>query len=118
MSCRRRGLARTTAIHSAFLTGLVVVFVPLLCFVPRLRCQGRSGRGGRRWRGRGGVCGSVSAYDAWWVDAGSLAGSAGLGDLLTLGCALAFAGHLLSLSRLAGAAGAELVPLQIMVVRR
>lgn len=109
------GLARTTAVHSAFITGLVVVFVPLLSLVPQLRSPGQA-----RPRGRS-LAGAAAAFVGLFlittpggVTMGSLAGSVGVGDLLTLGCALAFAGHLLSLSRLAALPAAELVPLQIV----
>ncbi len=109
------GLARTTAVHSAFITGLVVVFVPLLSLVPQLRAPGQA-----RPRGRS-LAGAAAAFVGLFlittpggVTMDSLAGSVGVGDLLTLGCALAFAGHLLSLSRLAALPAAELVPLQIV----
>ena len=109
------GLARTTAIHSAFVTGLVVVFVPLLCFVPQLRVPGQ-GRPG--WQS---LAGAALAFFGLFlittpegIAIGSLAGSVSVGDLLTLGCALAFAGHLLSLSHLRGLPAAELVPLQLI----
>lgn len=110
------GLARTTAIHSAFITGLVVVFVPLLCFVPKLRAPGQARPG---WRA---LAGAAAAFAGLFlittpdgVTARTLVGSIGVGDVLTLGCSLAFAGHLLSLSRLAALPAAELVPLQIGV---
>ena len=109
------GLARTSAIHSAFITGLVVVFVPLLSFVPRLRAKGCRRPG---WQG---LVGALLAFLGLFlittpagVTPGAVVGSVGLGDLLTLGCALAFAGHLLALSRLAHLPAEELVPLQIV----
>ena len=109
------GLARTSAVHSAFLTGLVVVFVPLLGFVPGLRVN-RQGRPG--WWA---LLGAAAAFAGLFlittpagVPLGSAFGAVGLGDLLTLGCAMAFAGHLLSLSRLAHLPAEQLVPLQIL----
>ena len=109
------GLARTTSIHSAFITGLVVVFVPLLSLAPQLRAPGQARP---QWRS---LVGAATAFAGLFlittptgVTIGSLTGSVGVGDLLTLGCALAFAGHLLSLSRLAALPAAELVPLQIV----
>ena len=110
------GLARTTAIRSAFITGLVVVFVPLLCFVPRLRGPGQARPGWQALVGAGAAfAGLFLITTPAGVTAGSLVGSIGVGDVLTLGCALAFAGHLLALSRLATLPAAELVPLQIAV---
>lgn len=110
------GLAKTTAIHSAFITGLVVVFVPLLCFVPQLRAPGQARPG---WHA---LAGATAAFIGLFLittpegaSAASVMGSVGVGDLLTLGCALAFAGHLLCLSRLARLPAAELVPLQLAV---
>jgi drug/metabolite transporter (DMT)-like permease len=93
------GLALTTAAKSAFITGLVVVFVPLFTIIPALR--------------------SPNAPPPRWTTAiGALLAFAGLlllttppgtspqnlfvtissGDLLTLACAIAFAGHLLALA--------------------
>ncbi len=108
------GLARTSAVHSAFLTGLVVVFVPLLGSVPGLRAKGRARPG---WQA---LLGAATAFVGLFLittpaglPIGEAFGTVGVGDLLTLGCALAFAGHLLSLSRLAHLPAEELVPLQI-----
>ena len=110
------GLARTSAIHSAFITGLVVIFVPLLSLLPGVRARGHARPG---WRA---LVGAVTAFAGLFlittppgVTPGSLVGSVGLGDLLTLGCAIAFAGHLLSLSRMATLPAEELVPLQIAI---
>ncbi len=108
------GLARTTAVHSAFLTGLVVVFVPLLSFVPGLRAAGEPRP---RWPA---LLGASIAFVGLFlittpagVTLASSFGAVGAGDLLTLACAIAFAGHLLSLSRLAHLRAEQLVPLQI-----
>ncbi len=108
------GLARTTAVHSAFITGLVVVFVPLLSFFPRLRAVGH-GRPG--WQA---LLGTGTAFTGLFlittppgVTPGSVMSTVGMGDLLTLGCAIAFAGHLLALSRLSHLPASQLVPLQI-----
>ncbi len=110
------GLARTSAIHSAFLTGLVVVFVPLLSMLPKVRASGHAKPG---WQA---LAGAVVAFAGLFlittppgVTLGSLVGSVGVGDMLTLGCALAFAGHLLSLSRMTAISAGELVPLQLAV---
>jgi drug/metabolite transporter (DMT)-like permease len=92
------GLARTTPAKSAFITGLVVVFVPILTIFPSLRS-------------------STTPRPSWTTAAGAFLAFAGLfllttptgtswrnlfdgigpGDLLTLACAIAFAAHLLAL---------------------
>jgi drug/metabolite transporter (DMT)-like permease len=94
------GLARTTAAKSAFITGLVVVFVPALTLIPAVRPEGVK---------RPGVSAALGAVLAFvglillttpagtaWRDCFS---SMGLGDLLTLGCCISFAAHLLTLAR-------------------
>ncbi len=93
------GLARTTAAKSAFITGLVVVFVPLLTLIPALRPEPARAPG---WNA--GV-GAVLAFAGLFLlttpvgtTRGNLFTSIGVGDLLTLACALAFAGHLLSIA--------------------
>ena len=94
------GLARTTAAKSAFITGLVVVIVPALTLIPALRPAGA------RRPGVAAALGAVLAFAGLillttpvgtaWRDAFS---SMGLGDLLTLGCSVSFAAHLLTLAR-------------------
>lgn len=93
------GLARTTAAKSAFITGLVVVFVPLFTLVPALRS---SNTPAPRWTA---AIGAVLAFaglfflttppETSWQN---LFVSIGTGDLLSLICAIAFAAHLLSLA--------------------
>ena len=93
------GLARTTASKSAFITGLVVVFVPALVLVPHLRPRGT------RRPNAATALGALFAFvglllittppgTAGW----HLFASIGGGDLLTLLCAFAFAAHLLTLA--------------------
>lgn len=110
------GLARTTSAKSAFITGLVVVFVPMLTLIPNLRPRD-------------------AARPGWIVLLGALLAFAGLvlltmpgeepmaatlrgigtGDLLTIGCAMAFAGHLLALGHFSGDVPAPvLATLQIL----
>lgn len=108
------GLARTSAIHSAFLTGLVVVFVPLLSLLP-----GVLPRGARR-PGWTAIAGAWLAVTGVWllaipadVQPGEMLHALSRGDLLTLGCALAFAGHLLVLARLAHLPTAHVATVQI-----
>ncbi len=95
------GLARTTAAKSAFITGLVVVFVPLFTIVPALR---PSNTHAPRWTT---AIGAVLAFAGLFfltTPAGTswqtIFVSIGVGDLLTLTCAIAFAAHLLSLAHI------------------
>jgi len=93
------GLARTTPAKSAFITGLVVVFVPLLTIVPALRSTNTPPP---RWTTAIGALLAFSGLLLLTTPAGTslhnLFSSIGPGDLLTLACATAFAGHLLSLA--------------------
>jgi drug/metabolite transporter (DMT)-like permease len=93
------GLARTTAAKSAFITGLVVVFVPLLTVIPRLRPRGATSPGISTWAGALlAFVGLVLLTTPAGTACSRIFASIGRGDLLTLVCALAFAGHLLSLA--------------------
>jgi len=111
------GLARTTPAKSAFITGLVVVFVPLFTAIPGLRPAGTHAP---RWTA---ALGAVLAFAGLlllttpagtaWAD---LFVSIGLGDLLTLACAIAFAGHLIALAHTSpGLPAPQLATLQIGV---
>jgi drug/metabolite transporter (DMT)-like permease len=98
------GLALTTPSKSAFLTGLTVVIVPLLSLVPSLRVPGSPRPGWNAYAGAVAALFGITLLTApGLLSGGSLSASSGmnLGDLLTLGCALAFAFHLLSLAHLA-----------------
>jgi len=93
------GLARTTAAKSAFITGLVVVFVPLFTVVPAFRS---SNTPIPSWTT---AIGAVLAFAGLFflttptgTSWKTLFVSVGTGDILTLGCAIAFAAHLLSLA--------------------
>src|SRR5450432_1305406 len=98
------GLARTTASKSAFITGLVVVLVPLLAAVRALRPPATRAPRWNAWAGAGiGFAGIVML-----TLPSSTPSSNGLtfsinaintGDLLTLGCALAFALHCVALAK-------------------
>jgi drug/metabolite transporter (DMT)-like permease len=99
------GLVRTTPSKSAFITGLVVVLVPLFSVVPALRPPGARPP---RWNAflgaafafvgivlitappAAGATGSAAAY---LPDFSSI----NLGDVLTLGCSIAFAFHCIAL---------------------
>jgi drug/metabolite transporter (DMT)-like permease len=107
------GLALTTPSKSAFITGLLVVLVPLFSMIPGLRPPGAKPP---RWNA---FLGAVMAFTGIVLltapatsqssDRASLLTHAArllpdmtsinLGDLLTLGCAVAFAFHCLALSR-------------------
>lgn len=76
------GLAYTTASNSAFLTALYVVFVPLIL----LRVDRRV------------VLATVIAVVGLWLLVKPNT-SMNRGDLMTLGCAVAFAGHIICLER-------------------
>jgi drug/metabolite transporter (DMT)-like permease len=93
------GLAHTTAAKSAFITGLVVVFVPLLTAIPALRPTGTPAPGSSTFLGAIlAFTGLVLLTTPPGTGLNHIFASIGLGDLFTLLCALAFAGHLLSLS--------------------
>jgi len=88
------GLSRTSASRSGFFTGLLVVFVPVLEFLffrkkpalPALLALGLA------FFGMALLAGPV---------VGAPGGSTLLGDLLTVGCALVFAGQIIALGRAA-----------------
>ena len=100
------GLARTTPSKSAFITGMMVVFVPFLSAIPRLRPPG--GRA-PRWSAFLGAVLAFAGIILLTAPASANPGSGGLasvmpdfasinrGDLLTLGCAIAFAFHCIAL---------------------
>jgi drug/metabolite transporter (DMT)-like permease len=87
------GQHRTTASRSGFLTGLLVVFVPLLELVLF-----------RRRPSAPAALGIALAFTGMaLLSSGGAAGQGQLlGDLLTVGCAVVFAGHILALGRVAG----------------
>jgi drug/metabolite transporter (DMT)-like permease len=93
------GLARTTAAKSAFITGLVVVFVPLLTAIPCVRPPSSPPPGIFSLFGAALAFGGLVLLT---TPAGTtlshLFSSMDAGDLLTLLCAIAFAGHLLALA--------------------
>ena len=98
------GLARTTPSKSAFITGLMVVLVPLLSAIPRLRPPGGHAP---RWNAFAGVVLAFAGIILLTAPAGASAsglagflpdlGSINAGDVLTFGCAVAFAFHCIAL---------------------
>jgi drug/metabolite transporter (DMT)-like permease len=93
------GLALTTPAKSAFITGMVVVFVPLFTILPALRSPNTPAPS---WSAAVGALLAFSGLLLLTTPTGTswhnLFASIGLGDMLTLACAIAFAGHLISLS--------------------
>lgn len=99
------GLVRTTPSKSAFITGLVVVLVPLFSAVPALRPPGARPP---RWNAFLGA--AIAFVGIVLITAPPAAGTTGsaagflpdfssinLGDVLTLGCSIAFAFHCIAL---------------------
>jgi drug/metabolite transporter (DMT)-like permease len=106
------GLARTTPSKSAFITGLVVVLVPLFSAIPGLRQRGVPPPRWNAFLGAalafGGILlltapavanaphrsGATAYFSSLLPDLSSI----NIGDLLTLGCAIGFAFHCIALS--------------------
>ncbi len=111
------GLARTTPAKSAFITGLVVVFVPILTAFPLLRPVGARAP---RWNAAFGALLAFAGLLLLTTPSGThmryIFATIGFGDLLTLACAIAFAGHLLALAHTSpGLPAGQLATLQIGV---
>jgi drug/metabolite transporter (DMT)-like permease len=87
------GLSRTTASRSGFLTGVLVVLVPLLEFVLFRKRPSPPALLGVLLAFAG-----ITALSAPWTDANA---PTLLGDTLTLGCAVVFAGQIVALGRIA-----------------
>jgi drug/metabolite transporter (DMT)-like permease len=119
------GLVRTTPSKSAFITGLLVVFVPFLSLIPGLRPPGARRPRWNAFVGAGlAFVGIVLltapvALQAQHPSA-ELAGfasllpdlsSINLGDVLTLGCAIGFAFHCVALSHFSPRIGFHLLAL-------
>lgn len=109
------GLVYTTPARSAFLTGLIVVLVPLFSAWPRLRAPGSQPP---RLIQLAGALGAFIGIVLLTTPAGTplrdFTNGVNRGDILSLLCAVAFALHLLSLSHLASSVPtAQLATLQI-----
>jgi drug/metabolite transporter (DMT)-like permease len=93
------GMMYTTATKSAFITGLVVILVPILAVVPQFRPLNSSVPGWNVWMGAlvafGGIVLLTTPPHTEW---GLLLGSLNRGDLLTLFSALGFASLVITLS--------------------
>jgi len=100
------GLVRTTPSKSAFITGLVVVLVPLFSIVPALRPPGARPPRWNAFLGAGlafiGIL-FLTAPPAASVSSGTVSAflpdfsSINAGDILTFGCSIAFAFHCIAL---------------------
>ncbi|HEX3472147.1 MAG TPA: DMT family transporter [Silvibacterium sp.] len=91
------GLRLTTPSKSAFITGLVVVIVPLLLIIPWLRPPGTHPP---RWNA---YAGALFAFFGILLlttppHTGLDFSAINIGDLLTLGCAIGFSFHMLALA--------------------
>lgn len=99
------GLVRTTPSKSAFITGLVVVLVPLFSMVPALRPPGARAPRWNAFLGAALAFGGIVLITAPPAAnaSGSVAAflpdfsSINVGDLLTLGCSISFAFHCIAL---------------------
>ena len=101
------GLVRTTPSKSAFITGLVVVLVPLFSIIPGLRPPGARAPRWNAFTGAAlafvGILLLTAPPAAQGPGAGGPAGmlpdlsSINIGDVLTLGCSISFAFHCLAL---------------------
>jgi drug/metabolite transporter (DMT)-like permease len=95
------GLNHTTASKAAFITGLVVVIVPLLSVIPGVALPGSLRPSLDTYAGAGlAFAGLVLLTTPPGAGLALFAGI-GLGEWLCLGCAVAFAAHLLMLARAA-----------------
>jgi drug/metabolite transporter (DMT)-like permease len=93
------GLRLTTPSKSAFITGMVVVLVPLLCAIPFLRPPNSRSPAWNAWLG------ALVAFIGIVLlttppGAGFAFRSINVGDVLTFGCALGFSLHVLALAHL------------------
>jgi len=108
------GLDHTTPSKSAFITGLVVVIVPLLSAIPHVAVKGTPKPTLAIY------CGALLAFFGLVLlttkpgSGAALLAGLGIGEWLTLACAIAFAAHLLTLARAASIVTARrLATLQI-----
>jgi drug/metabolite transporter (DMT)-like permease len=109
------GLARTTPSKSAFITGMVVVLVPLLAAIPWLRSNTMHAPRLNAWLGALlAFTGVVLLTTPAGVAFAQQFASINVGDLLSLGCALGFALHVISLAHTSSRIDlAQLATLQI-----
>ena len=117
------GLARTTPSKSAFITGLMVVLVPLLSAIPGLRPPGGHAPRWNAYLGALLAFAGIILLTAPAAPSASAAGLAGfvpdlnsinLGDVLTFGCAVGFAFHCIALGHISPRIGFQ--PLALIQV--
>lgn len=110
------GLARTTPSKSAFITGMVVVLVPLFSVVGWLRPRGARVPGWNTFLGAGLAFLGILLLTIPAAGAGLLPdlSSVNPGDLLTFGCAIGFAFHCLALGHLSPRIGFQ--PLALLQI--
>ena len=92
------GLARTTPSRSAFITGLVVVLVPLIGALPGVHRKGTPRPGVMSFGGALIAFAGLVLLTTPGNSRNALFSGFGLGEALSLGCAIAFAAHLLMLA--------------------
>lgn len=95
------GLARTTPTKSAFITGLVVVIVPLLTLLPGVRPPGAKSTRPPAFAGALIAFVGLILLTTPAGSSASILGGFHLGEVLTLACAVAFAAHLLTVAHAA-----------------
>jgi drug/metabolite transporter (DMT)-like permease len=95
------GLDHTTPSKSGFITGLVVVIVPLLSAIPGVAIAGTPKPGFFTYIGALLAFGGLVLLTTNPGSGSALLSGLGLGEWLTLGCAIAFAAHLLMIARAA-----------------
>ena len=95
------GLARTTASKSAFLTGLVVVIVPMLSLIPGVAAPGSRRPSAPNFLGAAIAFAGLILLTTPPGSGTALLSGLHLGEWLTLACATCFAAHLLTLARAA-----------------
>ena len=95
------GLNHTTASKAAFITGLVVVMVPLLSALPGVALVGSIKPSADTYAGALLAFAGLVLLTTPAGSGAALLSGIGLGEWLCLGCAVAFAAHLLMLARAA-----------------
>lgn len=110
------GLARTTPSKSAFITGLLVVLVPLLSLIPGLHPPGARRPRWNTWMGAG-----LAFFGILLLTAPPAAhsivpdfASINLGDVITFGCSVGFALHCIALAHISPRIGFQ--PLALLQV--
>ncbi len=95
------GLTRTTPTKSAFITGLVVVLVPLFSAIPGVRPPSAPRPGSLSFAGALLAFAGLVLLTTPSGSGSAFLSGLHLGEWLTLGCAVSYAAHLLTLSRAA-----------------